>query len=487
MRREQLSLLVLVFLLALGAAAGTARADVELPAVFADHMVVQRDRPIAVWGTAEAGESVSVRLGRRSARAKADEQGDWRVALEALPAGGPHVLTVEGRNRIQHEDVLVGEVWICSGQSNMSWPVAQARDAASEIAAAEHPTLRLCTIDRTIAPEPRRDVPTRGWVVCAPESVKHFSAVAYYFGRELQRELQVPIGLIHTSWGGTPVEAWTPKPVLAALPEAEAVLQHWQRRVAEWEETGEGKDPLASPHYPSGLFNAMVAPLVPFSFRGAIWYQGESNVGRAWHYRTVFPAMIQAWRTAWDAGDFPFYFVQLANYRERREAPGESAWAELRDAQLHTLEAVPATGMAVTIDIGEAKNIHPKNKQEVGRRLALWALKRDYDRPGPCSGPLLQGWETEGAKAILHFRHVGDGLACPAGEMPKGFAIAGEDRVVVPGHGPDRRGRWRPGGPDHLPPPEGPRAEGRALRVGGQPGGEPPELCRPARLPLPHG
>ena len=419
-----LALLASVFL------APALSADPTLPSVFGDHAVLQRDQPIAVWGRADPGERLTVRLARRSASTVTGEDGRWRVELPAFQAGGPHVLSVKGRTTIRLEDILVGDVWIASGQSNMAWPVKASNDAKAEIQAADHPRIRLFTVPRRTALEPQHDVPGTGWHACSPETVGTFSAVAYYFGRELHRELGVPIGLVHTSWGGTPAEAWTPEATIRADATLAVLIDDWTRRM-EAARAKNGKDLSRHHHRPGNLWRGMVAPLVGLSAQGVIWYQGESNAGRAWQYRTLFPAMIEAWREAWARPDLPFHFVQLANFRAVKEEPGDSAWAELRDAQLHTLRTVPHTGMAVAIDIGQADDIHPRNKQDVGRRLARWALHAQHGKSLVPSGPLYRDHAVDGAAVRIRFDHVGAGLAARDGEVLHGFTIAGEARVFV--------------------------------------------------------
>jgi len=410
-------------LLALATAAG---ADVSLPAVFGEHMVLQRGRDVPVWGRAAPGERVEVEFAGQKREATADGQGRWCVHLEPLEAGGPHVLAVRGKNAIALRDVVVGEVWICSGQSNMAFTLSAARDAEKELAAADFPGIRLLTVPRRPVEEPQEDFGGR-WAACSPKTARAFSAVGYFFGRDLHRELGVPVGLISTSFGGTPAEAWTSEEALRREPALKPLLKRWEQAVARERGDPEGKSRL-SPHRPANLFNGMVAPLVPFAIRGAVWYQGESNAPRAVQYRTLFPAMIRDWRARWGQGDFPFYFVQLANFRAARAEPGESAWAELREAQWMTMKEVPKTGMAVIIDIGDAKDIHPKNKQDVGKRLAAWALSHDYGRDVPFSGPLFREMRRKGGRFHLFFDHADGGLVARGGGALKGFAVAGRDR-----------------------------------------------------------
>lgn len=395
-------------------------AAVKLPSIFADHMVLQRDVPITVWGTADPGEAITVKIGDASATGAAGPDGRFAVELRPLPAGGPHTLVV---NAVEVKDVLVGEVWVCSGQSNMEWPVAASKDPEKEIAAADFPRLRHFAVKKAIASEPRADV-EGAWAVASPATAGSFTAVGFFFGRELLKDLDVPIGLVHTSWGGTPAEAWTSRETLAADPALKPLLDRWDAAVAADAKKGE------SPHRASGLFNAMLAPLTRYAIRGAIWYQGESNASRAFQYRTLFPAMIRDWRRSFSRGDFPFLFVQLANFTPALPDPAESDWAELREAQTMTL-ALPNTAMAVTIDIGDAKDIHPRNKQEVGRRLALAALAMTYGKKVPFSGPLYQSMAVEGDAIRVRFAHADGGLGARDGGAARGFAIAGPDKKFV--------------------------------------------------------
>lgn len=414
------------------ALAGVARAEVSLPSVFGDHMVLQRDKAVPIWGRARPNERITVTCAGQTKTTRAGTKGTWRVDLDPLEAGGPHELVVHGKNEVRIRDVLVGEVWICSGQSNMQWSVRLSADPTKEIAAATHPRLRLLSVPRRPMESPQEDF--RGaWVVCSPASIPNFSAVAYYFGRKLQSELDVPIGLINTSYGGTPAEAWTDAKALRKERKLGPLLERWAKALKRGR--GGKRDPKLSPHRPANLWNGMVAPLVPFAIRGTIWYQGESNAGRAVQYQTLFPALIRAWRDQWGQGDFPFVFVQLANFRARRKTPGESTWAELREAQRLTLERVPNTGMAVTIDIGDAKNIHPKNKQDVGARLAAWALHDTYGKPVVPSGPLFRDAKPRGKDMVLTFEHA-EGLAVRGGGLlVLDLAVAGRDKRWVWGKG----------------------------------------------------
>jgi len=438
---------------------GAALADIKLPAVISDNMVLQRNKKVSIWGWAEPGEEVMVSVSWHRMRwaVTAGDNGKWMFAMNSPKTGGPYEMTFSGKNTITLKNIMVGEVWVGSGQSNMQMSVKSSANAEQEIAAADYPDIRLFTVERKVAEQPQSDC-VGNWTLCSPQTVPGFSATAYYFGRELHKELDVPIGLIHTSWGGTPAEAWTRRGVLKEESEAAPILERYEdavakypqameeyeQKVEEWKRAVEkakaegGKIPRrpgapfgpGHPHSPAGLYNAMIAPLIPYGIGGAIWYQGESNASRAYQYRKLFGCMIQNWRKDWGQGKFPFLFVQLANFMAVKAEPADSAWAELREAQLMTL-ALPNTGMAVIIDIGEADDIHPKNKQDVGKRLALWALARSYGKELVYSGPIYKSMEIDGEKIILHFDHVGGGLVAGPDEPLKGFAIAGADRKFV--------------------------------------------------------
>jgi len=434
--------------------AGATHAEVSVPGLFSDQMVLQRDIKLPVWGTASPDEQVTVKLGEHQASATADSAGRWRVQLDPLPAGGPFEMTIKGTNTIVLKDVLVGEVWVCSGQSNMAFALKHAVHGEQEVAAADHPRIRLFVVPRTTADEPQTGV-GGAWKACAPDTAGSFSAVGYFFGRQLQETLNVPIGLIDSSWGGTPAEAWTARSALDADPDLKATLEAQnaatpnpapRMRARSTRPAGGGRAGRAAanrpraaggrnvnarnnPRRPSVLYNAMIHPLIPYAIRGAIWYQGEANARRACAYRKLLPTMIRNWRSQWGEGDFPFLIVQLANFQARQAKPYASDWAELREAQLMTLSE-PNTGLAVTIDIGNPKDIHPRNKQEVGRRLSLAARAIAYGQKIPYSGPIYQSCKIDGDKVRLRFKHAG-GLAARGGGTLTGFAVAGEDRQFV--------------------------------------------------------
>ncbi|MCL2348246.1 MAG: sialate O-acetylesterase, partial [Planctomycetaceae bacterium] len=391
---------------------------------------------------------VTVSINGQTQKAVAAENGKWSLKLDAMPAGGPYEMTVSGKNTIKFENVMLGDVWVCSGQSNMQMSVQSSYNSAEEIKNADYPNIRLITVPMKSTAVPQDNFDGK-WVACSPETIPNFSAVAYFFGRTLHNEHQnkpVAIGLIHTSWGGSSCETWISEGVVAQYKDYEQIMQ---RRAAHLEKNPQGGDNQQAGY----LFNAMINPLLPYGIKGAIWYQGETNAGRAYQYRTLFPLMIQTWREAWGQGDFPFYFVQLANYDPNGDKVlGESAWAELREAQTMTL-GLRNTGMAVTIDIGDSKDIHPKNKQEVGRRLALWSLARDYEqsitirkalgdvlylenvsaRPihfSHYTGPMFRSMTIRDGKAILSFGFA-YGLKTNDSGPVTGFIIAGADRKFV--------------------------------------------------------
>ena len=569
---------------------GLVQAEVKLPKVFSNNMVLQRDIPIKLWGWADKKEKITVILHDDTLSVKVDRKGKWMAELPAREAGGPYELIISGENEIKLSNILFGDVWVCSGQSNMEWPMHSTNNAEEEIANATHPRIRLIAVEKKVSTKPLEDCESAGWVVCGPETVTNFSAVGYYFGRKLHDDLDVPIGLIHTSWGGTNVETWTSAPSIEKIEGFEGIAEElksfdqekiiaeqraklesitgplpdqdegmdgdqalwasektnysswkemelpglWETKLTNldgivWfekefelermdlvgdvtihlgkiddsditflngteigrtiqkynesrvylapkkllnigkntivvrvEDTGGGggiygdpddlyvkvenkKISLAgswkykigrgdfsasiSPNsMPSLLYNAMIHPIIPYGIKGAIWYQGESNAGRAYQYRTTFPNMITNWRQDWGLGDFPFFFVQLANYMAPVDEPAESAWAELREAQAMTL-SLPNTGMATIIDIGAADDIHPRNKLDVGRRLALNALNKTYGKEVVFSGPTFKEMKVQGNRVTITYDNLGSGfyLKDKYGYV-NGFSVAGKDR-----------------------------------------------------------
>jgi len=579
--------------------------NIVLHPLFSNNMVLQQQQDIPVWGTAEPGGEVVVKFDGKEKKGIVGDDGKWQVNLPPVSAGGPYQLIINGEQTQVIENVLVGEVWICSGQSNMEMAVSaswgQIDNDKDEVANANYPDIRLFIVDKKMAETPQENLESDGWKECSPESVPEFSAVAYFFGRHLQSELNVPIGLIETAWGGTLVEAWTSKKTLEQFPEFTDLVEsltldtstdeektaaikkrsnEWPDKIEQilkdkgtfdngfqnadfntdkwktmklpttWEQAGleydgvvwfsksvnipkswKGQDLVLSlgkindyditwfngvkigrgtdvselreykipsslvntgankivvevldignnggiygpakkmnlsakedsislvgnwkynmdpvqidvsklpekptvnsgANRPTVLYNAMINPIIPYGIKGAIWYQGESNAERAYQYRTLFKSFINDWRREWNIGDFPFIFVQLANFKDVKEQPGDDSWAELREAQTMALE-LPNTGMAVTIDIGDAKDIHPKNKQDVGKRLALNALAKVYDKDIPFSGPMYASMKVEGNKINLKFTNTDGGLKIKNASELKGFAIAGADKKFV--------------------------------------------------------
>jgi sialate O-acetylesterase len=468
MRRLSLAALALVALLC--PPGRPARADVSLNNMFGDHMVLQQGIKNKVWGKADPGEAVTVTLGSQSKSTTAAADGNWHVFLDPVQEyGGPHTLTVKGKNTVTFNDVLIGEVWVCAGQSNMQWAVNGSNDADLEKAAAKFPNIRLISVPQVGTQEPQWNF-KGSWQACAPETVGSFSAVGYFFGRQLHQTLGVPVGLINNAWGGSAAEAWVKRDKLAAHPTLKVLHEKWQKeeanfdkakadfekKLADWtaaakQAKAEGKpEPAGKPdprHHPDGrmkgnarpgnIHSGVLTPSVGYGIRGAIWYQGESNAGRAYQYRELFPFMIKSWREEWGLGDFPFYWVQLADYMQVKPEPAESAWAELREAQTMTMKALPNTGEAVIIDIGEGKDIHPKNKQDVAKRLARWALSQTYKVPNiTARSPLYQSMETQGSKIVLAFDHLANKAKTAWRPFdvhePLGFTIAGADKKFVP-------------------------------------------------------
>jgi sialate O-acetylesterase len=479
------------------ASVGPLPANVKLPAIFGDHMVLQQGTKLPVWGTADAGESVTVTVGSESAQTTAAADGSWRVDLAPLPQNSTAVtMTVTGKNSVTFSDVLVGEVWVCSGQSNMEFPMLYTQNAGVDMAKANDPSLRIFRVANKTALDPQTDLGGT-WVTTTLDSVKHFSAVAYFFGRDLRANLNCPVGLIGSYWGGTPAQAWTSlsglekEPILKpyidqsnkireAYPKASAdypaQMAAYNADMVKWNATGakvyaqavsdwkKAADqaaaahqimppmpprpanipkapttPEGGPYVPVTLFNGMIAPLIPYAFKGAIWYQGESNAVHPFEYRVLFSRMITDWREKWGEGDFPFLFVQLARFK----ASPVQTWPFIREAQLQTL-ALPNTGMASAVDIGDPNNIHPVDKMDVGDRLALAARHVAYGQNLVYSGPIFSAMKAQGNAIQVNFTQTGGGLVIgqapwvPTGIAPLpntsllGFVIAGSDYKWVP-------------------------------------------------------
>lgn len=446
-------------LAAVGISQSLVHADVRLPKVFGSHMVLQQEKPIVIWGWAAPGEDIRVQIGTEQGETKANEQGEWKVTLPALKAGGPLVMTVTGANTVRFDDVMLGEVWLCSGQSNMEMGIGMVRDSKEEIANADYPQIRLLKVAKRWTPMPEQDIDGE-WKPCSPKTVAEggwggFSAAAYFFGRDLHKQLGVAIGLIDSTWGGTRIESWTPPEGFA---EVSALAKDYERvqlgdprttlhrerlektltEVQDWvsatrQAMAANKLVPSMPVYPpelqppndvqnpTALYNGMIYPLHPFGLRGAIWYQGESNSGEGMLYAERMKALVGGWRAVWAEGEFPFYFVQIApyNYGGNAERIGEF-W----EAQAAAAQASPNCGMAVINDIGELKDIHPKNKQDVGRRLALWALAKTYGRQNViCSGPTFKNMTLEADTLRVNFDNTGTGLVSRGGQPLTWFEI----------------------------------------------------------------
>ena len=449
----------LALLIAASLCVQIANADVSLNNMFGDHMVLQQGIRNKVWGTAKPDEKVTVSFGTQKHTTTAKGDGTWHIFLDpVLEYGGPHTLTVTGENTLHFNDVLIGEVWICSGQSNMQWSVKQANDSDLEKASAQYPDIRLISVPQVGTQEPQWNF-EGAWHVCSPDNVGDFSAVGYFFGRQLHQTLGVPVGLIDNAWGGSAADAWVKRDKIASHPTLNAIHNRWveteknmpaliaahEKRmeahtVAVAKAKAEKKRPPRAPRSPESqmsgnqrpgnIHSGVLTPSIGFGIRGAIWYQGESNASRAYQYRELFPFMIKSWREEWGLGDFPFYWVQLADFRSEKSEPAESDWAELREAQTMTMKALPNTGEAVIIDIGEGKDIHPRNKQDVAKRLARWALAETYERQDIfCRSPIYKQMEKQGAKVILSFDNVENGWRPFDVNEPLGFTIAGDDHV----------------------------------------------------------
>jgi sialate O-acetylesterase len=442
---------------------------VTLAPIFSDHAVLQGRKPFPIWGTGEPLDTIIVSFQGQSVHAKVNKDGRWLVRLRPLrETSDPADLVVQGTTTIKVHDVVVGEVWLCSGQSNMEFTVNnggimyKVDNADAEVAAANYPMIRQLEVVKTVSMTPRSTAKTTGWVSASPKTVGQFTAVGYFFARDVHKVLNVPIGIILSAWGGTPIESWMSEEARASTSLAGLLAERWEKAKEKWPparvahyasdldawqkaeaeaEAHHSKNPLPwppppasddSPALPGGLFNGMIAPLQPGALRGILWYQGESNTEHASEYGELLKAMIRSWRSGWLQGDLPFYFVQLANFGPKEET-NERNWARLREAQAKAL-SLPGTGMAVTIDIGNAANVHPTNKQEVGRRLALIAEAKLYGFKVEYTGPEFADVAPDGDILRVHFTHVGARLVVK-GDAVTGLEVAGTDRVFHPAHG----------------------------------------------------
>jgi sialate O-acetylesterase len=440
-----------------------AHADVRLPQIFGSHMVLQQEKPITIWGWADPGEDVRVEIRNAQAGTKANARGEWQVKLPAMKAGDPASVVVTGKNVLRLDDVLIGEVWLCSGQSNLEWCLALSTNGAAEIGSANFPSIRMFTVPQKWSASPQADVDASWWV-CAPQApgdhpLARFSAVAYHFGLELHRKLDVPVGLIQSAWGGTEIQPWTApagfaevpefrplfeKAVLSdpSSPEHQTRLARFTKATTDWENAvrktaGAGSIPPAKPifptelakpkdqHHPCVLYNGMIRPLQPFGLRGIIWYQGESNVEDGMIYTERMRALVEGWRDGFEQKDLPFFYVQIAPFHYGNLA--SNIVPEFWEAQEAALR-IPGTGMIVTTDIGDINDIHPRNKRDVGRRLALLALAQTYGISGLVhSGPVFKSFSVEGAKMRVNFNHTGEGLVSRDGNPLDHFELIDRD------------------------------------------------------------
>lgn len=433
----------------------TFAAEIEMPTIFGDAMVLQRDKPVHVWGWSDPDVMVRVSMDQSvHGESTTDQDGRFDIELPAMDHDGakPHALTItSGSDSVEIKNILIGEVYLCSGQSNMAWPVDNSVDADLEKLSANFPNIRIISVPNRASQKPERSFDGQ-WETVTPKTIGDFSAVGYYFGRQIHQTIGVPIGLIDNAWGGSAAEAWVPSETLKQNPmyadaiakwelkaktyDIEAVKRAWQAKVAKWKSNGEKgskptmpKNSLEGQHRIGNLYYGCLTPIIGFPIRGVIWYQGESNSSRAFEYRDLFPRMIQKWRQDW-GDEFGFYWVQLADYKAEVDSPGDSDWAELREAQTMALK-VPRTGQAVIIDLGESIDIHPKDKQNVAKRLARWTLAKDFEFEISHQSPTYQTSTIEGKKMLIDFDHVGLGLETFDVAKVRGFTIAGDDKIFV--------------------------------------------------------
>lgn len=445
---------------------GRAAAELKLPTIIGDNMVLQRNQELNIWGWDEAGQEVSVSFAGQTVKGTTNDKGRWQVVLKALKTnaeGQNMVVSGSAGQKITVSNILVGEVWLCSGQSNMAFAVGSSYGGDLEALTANYPQIRMISVPHLAAQDPQNHFDGK-WEASASGVTANFSAVGYHFGKLLHQALGVPVGLIDNSWGGSAAEAWVRRDLLEGDPQYKTLMDRWTEiektfdfevvlkayqvkkteRVAKVKAAKAENKPIPAPlkyprnlltgqHRPANLYNGVLHPVIGYGMRGAIWYQGESNAGRAYTYRSLFPLMIQSWRDEWAQGDFPFYWVQLADFKDEISAPEASAWAELREAQTLTMSKLKNTGEAVIIDVGEGRDVHPRNKRTVGERLARWALAKNYGFDQLAyQSPTYQKMEIKGDKVILTFDHVSEeGLYAFDVKEPLGFAIAGVDKKFV--------------------------------------------------------
>ena len=437
--------------------------ETKTPAIIGNNMVLQQNHLNPIWGWDNPGQTVEVLISDQSHQGRADQNGYWKITLNPMEAStAPKTITIQGSSSLKYENILIGEVWLCSGQSNMGWSVGQSDDNDLESMGAKYPNLRLISVPQVGTQKPQNDFNGK-WEATTPKTAINFSAVGYFFGRRLHQILDVPVGLIDNAWGGSACEAWIPRDRLKKLAVAKPYMDQWEkteksfdfsklkkaydeklkvwqakavaaRKAAKPEPAGRPRPPrnlMTGQHRPANLYNGVLNPIIGYGIKGAIWYQGESNSNRAHAYREVFPLMIQSWRDLWKQGDFSFYWVQLADYQNEQNEPVSENWPELREAQTLTLDKLKNVGEAVIIDIGEGRDIHPRNKQTVANRLLRNALVKDYGYDLPHQSPRYKDMVIQGKKVTVTFDHVGAGLYCFDTREPVGFAICGKDQKFV--------------------------------------------------------
>ena len=435
------------------------RAELKLPAIISDHMVLQQRQPNPIWGWDAPGTKITVTFAGQTKSAEAGADGKWTVKLDPVPANAqPQAIAITGSSRKEIQDVLIGEVWMCAGQSNMGFTLQQDWNGDLEAAASRLPNLRLIKVPNIGSQEPQKDF-VGNWASSSADTAKSFSAVGFLFGRYIHEIVGVPVGLIDNAWGGSAAEAWVPRPALEKDPRFKLLMENtvrheaelqtpkaqeaYQKAFAQWKDAA-GKAKAAgrpaprapeSPESwltgrtrPGNIFNGKLNPTLPYGIKGVVWYQGENNGTRGYEYRDLFPFVIEQWRKAWGQGDFPFYWVQLADYHAEVATPGDAPWAELREAQTRTLK-LPHTGQAVIIDLGEGRDVHPRNKHDVAARLVRWALVKDYGLNFPFRSPEFKGLEVQGSKAIVTIDCFGSFLRPFDVVEARGFAVCGEDKV----------------------------------------------------------
>ena len=433
-------------------------ADVSLPNLYSDNAVIQRHIPFKVWGWADPHESISIEFLGKKVSTQANETGTWSVEFPAQKAGGPYSLTVTGKNKLVRNNLLFGEVWVCSGQSNMKWNIGKSVDGDLEVLMAKDDQLRIVTVSTGASQTSLKDI-DGVWTPATGKALNEFSAVGYYFGRELRRVLNVPVGLINNAWGGSAIEAWIPREVLLTdernfaylksfderleqyssgqpLSLYEENLKKWEKKVAQAKSSGaplprkprKPTDPRGSQHRPANLWHSRVAPLLNYSIKGVIWYQGEANTSRSYNYRHLLPMMIKTWRQKWDSGNFPFYWSQLADFCRDDESDGNSPWAEIRESMTVAMQTTENTGQAVITDLWEEQDIHPRRKLEVAKRLLRWALAKDYGFDVVFKSPMYESHEVKDNKIIIT---LDQDVKWFDVKKVLGFTIAGEDEKFL--------------------------------------------------------